>query len=139
MYRHNLSQDEIKRYHRQIVLPELGVRGQEKIKQSKVLVVGAGGLGSPILLYLAAAGIGHIGIVDADVVEISNLHRQILYKETDMGKLKTIQADAAISALNPHLHITPHSVKLNYDNVLSIIAEYEVIVDGSDNYVTCTK
>lgn len=133
---HSLSQAEIDRYKRQIILPELGVHGQEKLKQSKVLVVGAGGLGSPILLYLAAAGVGTLGIVDNDIVDISNLQRQILYATAEVGQAKVSVASSKVVALNPQINIIKHECKLDYNNVLELISTYDVVIDASDNFTT---
>ena len=116
-----LSREEKKRYARHFVLPEFGQQGQERLKQAKVLVVGAGGLGSPMLLYLAAAGVGQIGIIDDDVVDLSNLQRQVLYTVDDIGQPKVEIAKRRMLALNPHLNIKTYQERLTIDNVLSII------------------
>ena len=131
-----LSKAEKRRYARHCVLPEFGQKGQEKLKQAKVLVVGAGGLGSPMLLYLAAAGVGHIGIIDDDVVDLSNLQRQVLYTVDDIGKPKVAIAKQRMLALNPHLEITTYQTRLNIDNVMSIIEPYDIVADGTDNFPT---
>lgn len=131
-----LSEKEILRYQRQMILPELGMSGQEKLKNSKVLVVGAGGLGSPILLYLAASGIGKIGIAEDDVVDISNLHRQILYTENDLGISKMLQAKKAIEALNQHVEVFAHETRLKHENVLDIISQYDLVIDATDNFAS---
>ena len=131
-----LTDAEKRRYRRHIMLPEVGEAGQEKIKNSSVLVVGAGGLGAPVLQYLTAAGIGRIGIVDYDTVNEDNLHRQVLYGGHDLGKLKTIIASQRLEVLNP---LTEHSViniKLTSENALSFISEYQIIVDATDNFHT---
>ncbi|TVQ02770.1 MAG: molybdenum cofactor biosynthesis protein MoeB [Balneolaceae bacterium] len=124
------------RYIRQLSLPEIGRKGQEKLGNVSVLVVGAGGLGCPALLYLAAAGIGRIGIIDGDVVELSNLHRQVLYTEDDAGKLKTEAAVLKLSKLNSLTGVTAYPYWLNRDNAMEIIGEYDIIIDGTDNLPT---
>jgi adenylyltransferase/sulfurtransferase len=131
-----LTTDELDRYSRQLTLPELGVAGQERLRSASVLIVGAGGLGSPVALYLGAAGIGHIGIVDNDTVELSNLHRQILHATADVKRDKTASARDAIAQLNPAVRVTPHTVRLDRGNAAGIIADYDLVVDGSDNYET---
>lgn len=132
----DLSADEIRRYGRHLVLPEVGREGQLRLKESKVLVVGLGGLGAPVALYLAAAGVGTLGIVDDDEVEVSNLQRQILYGESDVGRLKTRVAQARLSDLNPHVEIIPHETRLARENALEILEPYDLVVDGSDNFPT---
>lgn len=131
-----LSKDEFKRYQKQIMLDDIGINGQLKIKGSKVAVVGAGGLGCPILQYLVAAGVGSIGIIDFDVVEVSNLHRQTLYTPDDAGKLKAEVALHKLSAQNPYIRIEAHCHLLNEENVESLLSAYDVIVDGCDNFAT---
>ncbi|HSH66125.1 MAG TPA: HesA/MoeB/ThiF family protein, partial [Bacteroidia bacterium] len=123
-------------YSRQLMLPEIGLKGQEKFKQAKVLVIGAGGLGCPVLQYLCAAGIGTIGIVDFDTVELHNLHRQILYTASDVGKPKASVAVEKLRQQNPHLLVNEHSVLLNEENAAGIIQSYDLIMDGSDNFET---
>lgn len=123
-------------YARQVNLPEIGEDGQLKLKQSRVLCVGAGGLGSPALIYLASAGIGTIGIVDFDQVEISNLHRQILYSIDDVGKSKAFAAKSRLIKLNPHINVIAYNEALSHENALNLIAEYDIVVDGSDNFAT---
>lgn len=130
------SAQELARYHRHIMLPQLGIEGQQKLKAAKVLVVGAGGLGSPVLLYLAAAGVGCIGIVEFDTVEDSNLHRQVLYGVEDVGLAKVAAAKRRLEALNPHIRIELHETPLNTSNALEIIAPYDLVADGSDNFPT---
>lgn len=130
------SKEELKRYNRQMILPEVGLKGQEKLKVSKVLVIGAGGLGSPVLYYLAAAGVGTIGIVEFDTIESSNLHRQILYDESDTGKSKCMVAAEKICRQNPHINAVAHHAMLNEKNAREIIDSYEIIIDGSDNFMT---
>ena len=131
-----LSQEEIKRYSRQIVLPEIGMEGQEKLKNAKVLVIGAGGLGCPVLQYLAAAGIGTIGIVDDDVVDESNLQRQILYVFEDIGLSKAITAAKKLSTQNPNVNYQIWNTRLQKENALDLISQYDLVVDGSDNFPT---
>jgi molybdopterin/thiamine biosynthesis adenylyltransferase len=131
-----LSKDEFKRYQKQIMLDDIGINGQLKIKGSKVAVVGAGGLGCPILQYLVAAGIGRIGIIDFDVVELSNLHRQTLYTPDDTGKLKAEVALQKLSAQNPYVEITAHPELLNEENAESLLSGYDLVVDGCDNFAT---
>ncbi|NOZ48170.1 MAG: molybdopterin-synthase adenylyltransferase MoeB [Chlorobi bacterium] len=131
-----LSNQELKRYSRHIIMPEVGIKGQEKLKAAKVLVIGAGGLGCPVLQYLAAAGIGTIGILDFDKVSVSNLHRQILYADDDLGKPKAIVAKQKLSLLNPFVNFRMHNVKLVKANALEIIKEYDLVIDGSDNFST---
>lgn len=131
-----LSKEEYNRYIRQIVLSEIGIKGQEKLKNAKVLVIGVGGLGSPVLFYLSAAGIGTIGIVDYDVVEESNLQRQILFSIDDIGKLKTESAKIKLSKQNPNVNYITHFLRLNKANALDVIKDYDIIVEGSDNFPT---
>lgn len=131
-----LSKQEIARYQRQLLLPEIGMQGQQKLKQARVLVIGAGGLGCPVLLYLAAAGIGKIGIVDFDVVDESNLQRQILYDVSDIGQPKTTSAKAKILKQNPNVDITICNVRLTTENALDIFYNYDIIIDGTDNFAT---
>lgn len=124
------------RYNRQVILPEIGEEGQEKLKSAKVLVIGAGGLGCPILQYLAPAGVGTIGIVDFDTIEIHNLHRQILYTEEQLGLSKANTAKATIEKLNPLITVSAFEEKLTAENASRIIAEFDIVVDGSDNFST---
>jgi len=124
------------RYSRQLILPEVGPAGQEKLRRGKVLVVGAGGLGSPALQYLAAAGVGSIGIVDSDFIELSNLNRQTLYSTEDIGKLKAQVAAHRIKALNPECDVLAFSTRLTADNAARIIGDYSIVIDGSDNIPT---
>lgn len=131
-----LSQEEIERYSRQLILPEIGTAGQLKLKQAKVLLIGAGGLGCPAAQYLAAAGIGTLGIADGDQVETSNLQRQILYTQEDIGQSKAMVAAAKMRLLNPFIQVQPHAVTVTKDNVLSLFKTYDLIVDGSDNFAT---
>ena len=126
----------MERYNRQIILPEIGQVGQEKLKQAKVLIVGAGGLGSPIALYLAGAGVGTIGVVDDDVVSISNLQRQVLYDETEVGQPKATKAKERLEKLNSDINVIAYNTRLTIDNAESIISQYDIIVDGCDNFST---
>jgi molybdopterin/thiamine biosynthesis adenylyltransferase/rhodanese-related sulfurtransferase len=131
-----LKGEELKRYSRQIILPEIGITGQEKLKNAKVLMIGAGGLGCPVLQYLVAAGVGEIGIVDDDVVDISNLHRQILYGVNDVGGLKAVLAKEKLELLNPHTFITAYPVLFTSGNAEDICRVYDLVIDGSDNFGT---
>ena len=124
------------RYNRQVMLPEVGDSGQAKIKKAKVLVIGAGGLGCPILQYLATAGVGTIGIVDFDTIEIHNLHRQILYTEDQVGLSKAETAKATLHKLNPLIEVIAIPEKVTKENVVTILNDYDIIVDGSDNFAT---
>ncbi|WP_263786197.1 molybdopterin-synthase adenylyltransferase MoeB [Salinibacter grassmerensis] len=132
----DLSPDELQRYSRHLTLPEFGREGQEALKNASVLLVGAGGLGSPAATYLAAAGVGRIGLVDFDTVEASNLQRQILYGTSDVGRPKLDAASERLEDLNPHVEIDHHEVRLTSDNALGIIDEYDVVADGTDNFPT---
>jgi molybdopterin-synthase adenylyltransferase len=131
-----LSDEELDRYARHIVLREVGGTGQARLAAARVLVVGAGGLGSPVILYLAAAGVGTIGIVDLDTVSLSNLQRQIAHATRDFGRLKTDSARDAALAINPHVMIERHALRLAPDNALALIADYDIVTDGSDNFAT---
>lgn len=124
------------RYSRQTILPEVGIEGQTKLTNASVLVIGAGGLGSPVLLYLAAAGVGRLGIIDADRVDVTNLQRQVIYVTEDEGKLKAETAAKRLSALNPEINIDVYPVWLSKDNALEIFSTYDIVVDGSDNFAT---
>lgn len=132
----SLEMAELERYARHIVLREVGGPGQAKLKAARVLVIGAGGLGAPLLLYLAAAGVGHIGIVDDDVVSLSNLQRQVIFTTPDIGSRKVDAAEAAIAKLNPHVTVEAHMMRLDATNALDLIAGYDVVADGSDNFAT---
>jgi len=129
-----LTFDEELRYSRHLVLPGVGVRGQERLKQARVLLVGAGGLGSPVALYLAAAGVGTLGIVDDDVVDVTNLQRQVLHRTANAGKAKVESAAEALAQLNPLTHVVPLHTRLTTGNASEIIAEYDVVIDGTDNF-----
>ncbi len=131
-----LSADELERYARHIVLREVGGPGQTKLKAARVLVIGAGGLGAPVLMYLAAAGVGTLGIVDDDRVSLSNLQRQIIHTTPDIGRAKTDSAAATIAALNPHVQVIAHHVRLTSGNAMAMISDYDLVLDGSDNFAT---
>ena len=131
-----LTNAEILRYSRHLVMPEVSSVGQVKLKQARVLCVGAGGLGSPISLYLAAAGVGTLGLVDFDVVDVSNIQRQVLYATDDVGKPKLDAAAARLGALNPHVELVRHDVRLTRDNAMGIVAGYDLVIDGTDNFPT---
>jgi len=132
----NLTDEQIDRYSRQIILPNVGGKGQEKLLNAKVLIIGAGGLGSPCTLYLASAGIGKIGIVDSDKVELNNLQRQILHSTEDVGRPKVDSARDRLNGINQDVEIIPYNLRLTSENILDIIKDYDIIVDGSDNFPT---
>lgn len=131
-----LGRDEIERYARHIVLPEVGGAGQQKLKAARVLVIGAGGLGSPVALYLAAAGVGKIGMADDDTVSLSNLQRQVIHATADIGRAKLDSAGERVAAINPHVAFTPHPLRLDAENGPAIVTDYDLVVDGSDNFST---
>lgn len=131
-----LDPDELRRYGRHFVLPEVGLEGQERLKASRVLLVGAGGLGSPLGLYLAAAGVGTLGLVDDDRVDETNLQRQVLYGQSDLGRLKIEAAVERLGDLNPHVRLEPHAVRLDAANARELVEAYDLVVDGSDNFPT---
>ncbi|MDQ4037835.1 MAG: adenylyltransferase/sulfurtransferase MoeZ [Actinomycetota bacterium] len=131
-----LSVEEVRRYSRHLIIPDVGMDGQKRLKNAKVLAVGAGGLGSPTLLYLAAAGVGTLGIVEFDVVDESNLQRQIIHGTSDVGKSKGRSAKESIAEVNPLVTVVLHETRLDSDNVLDIFAQYDLIVDGTDNFAT---
>ena len=132
----NLTNEQISRYSRHLILPEVGVAGQEKLREAKVLCIGSGGLGSPIILYLAAAGVGKLGIVDFDNVELSNLQRQIIHGEDWVGKSKNESAKSSVKALNSDIKITTYNERLTSQNAMEIIKDYDIVVDGTDNFST---
>jgi adenylyltransferase/sulfurtransferase len=132
----DLSDDQLDRYARHIILKEVGGAGQAKLLNAKVLVVGAGGLGSPLLMYLAAAGVGTLGVVDDDEVSLSNLQRQIIHTTANIGRSKTDSAAETIAAVNPDVRVVRHNTRLNIDNALELIGSYDVIADGCDNFET---
>ncbi|MDE1819615.1 MAG: molybdopterin-synthase adenylyltransferase MoeB [Euryarchaeota archaeon] len=131
-----LTPEQMKRYSRHLILPEVGLSGQRKLLDSKVLIVGAGGLGSPLALYLAAAGVGTLGMVDFDVVDASNLQRQVLYGTKDIGTAKLEAAKRRLQDLNPDVKVAPHEVRLSSENALDLVSRYDVVVDGTDNFPT---
>lgn len=131
-----LDKDELERYARHIVLREVGGPGQAKLKAARVLVIGAGGLGAPVLLYLAAAGVGTLGIVDDDTVSLSNLQRQVIHSTLDTGLRKVDSAEAAIARLNPHVAVETHMTRLDAGNALDLVSKYDIVADGSDNFAT---
>ena len=131
-----LTKDEIARYSRHLIIPDVGMDGQKRLKNARVLVIGAGGLGSPALLYLAAAGVGTLGIVDFDIVDESNLQRQIIHGQSDIDKPKAVSAKESILEINPFVNVVLHQVRLESDNVLDIFRDYDLIVDGTDNFAT---
>ena len=131
-----LDPKELERYARHIVLRDVGGPGQAKLKAARVLVVGAGGLGAPVLLYLAAAGVGTLGIVDDDTVSLSNLQRQVIFATSDIGTRKVDSAETAIARLNPHVKVESHMMRLEPCNALDLIADYDIVADGSDNFTT---
>jgi adenylyltransferase/sulfurtransferase len=132
----DLSNEEIRRYSRHLILPEVGLAGQRKIRNTSVLCIGAGGLGSPIAMYLAAAGIGKLGLVDFDTVDYSNLQRQILHADADVGRSKADSAQATINALNPNVEVVLHKTRISSENALDLIRPYDIVVDGTDNFPT---
>lgn len=131
-----LSHDEILRYSRHLLMPEVTLAGQERLKAARVLCVGAGGLGSPLALYLAAAGVGTLGIAEFDRVDLSNLQRQVLYSTGDVGRPKLDAACERLAALNPHVRLVPHALRLSRENVMDVIAGYDIVADGTDNFPT---
>jgi molybdopterin/thiamine biosynthesis adenylyltransferase/rhodanese-related sulfurtransferase len=131
-----LTPDEIRRYSRHVIIPDLGMDGQKRLKNARVLVIGAGGLGSPVLLYLAAAGVGTIGVVDFDKVDESNLQRQIIHGQSDVGRSKAVSARESLNEINPHVSVRVHEIELNADNVFDIFGQYDLIIDDTDNFAT---
>lgn len=132
----DFSREEILRYSRHLIMPEVGLQGQLRLKRSKVLLIGAGGLGSPAAMYLAAAGVGRIGLVDFDVVDLTNLQRQVIHGAADVGRSKLDSAAESILAINPHVGVEKHEVVLSSENALGILGKYDVVVDGTDNFPT---
>ena len=132
----SLSHEEVQRYSRHLIMPEVGMDGQKKLKAASVLLIGAGGLGSPLAMYLAAAGIGRIGLVDYDVVDYTNLQRQIIHGTKDVGRPKLHSARDRILDINPHIQVDAYEVPLTSDNALEIFEPYDVIIDGTDNFPT---
>ncbi|MDF2369632.1 MAG: molybdopterin-synthase adenylyltransferase MoeB [Rhizobiaceae bacterium] len=131
-----LSQPELERYARHIILAEIGGPGQQKLKRARVLVIGAGGLGSPVLQYLAAAGVGTLGVVDDDIVSLSNLHRQLIHDTQSVGLPKTDSASVSLARINPHVNVVTHHHRLEADNAEALVAQYDMVVDGCDNIST---
>ncbi|WP_043730684.1 ThiF family adenylyltransferase, partial [Nocardia asiatica] len=131
-----LTRDEVARYSRHLIIPDLGVDGQKRLKNAKVLVIGAGGLGSPALLYLAAAGVGTLGIVEFDEVDASNLQRQIIHGESDIGRPKADSARDSILEINSGIDVRLHKIRLEPENAVELFREYDLIVDGTDNFAT---
>src|ERR1043166_9588075 len=129
-----LSKDEILRYSRHLIIPEVGIEGQQKLKAAKVLLIGAGGLGAPLGLYLSAAGVGTLGLVDFDVVDFTNLQRQVIHATQDVGRKKLDSAAEKMQAINPHVKIVKHEVALSSENALDILKGYDIVVDGTDNF-----
>ena len=132
----DFTDEQVERYARHILLPQIGGAGQQKLLKAKVLVVGAGGLGSPLLLYLAAAGVGTIGIIDDDVVDLSNLQRQIVHKTNSIGTAKVKSASSTIADINPDINVIQHDGRITQQNVMDIISAYDIVADGSDNFPT---
>ena len=131
-----LTVDEVRRYSRHLIIPDVSMAGQRRLMNAKVLCVGAGGLGSPVLMYLAAAGVGTLGIAEFDVVDESNLQRQIIHGQSDIGKSKAISAKESIQEINPYVNVIIHNLRLDVDNVMEIFSQYDLIVDGTDNFAT---
>jgi molybdopterin/thiamine biosynthesis adenylyltransferase/rhodanese-related sulfurtransferase len=131
-----LTRDELVRYSRHVLLPEVGIEGQQRLKAARVLCIGAGGLGSPAVMYLAAAGVGTIGLVDDDVVEVSNLQRQVIHGTPDVGRSKLASVADRLRAINPHAHLEQHLMRLDEGNALDLVSSFDVIVDGTDNFPT---
>ncbi|HKH93802.1 MAG TPA: molybdopterin-synthase adenylyltransferase MoeB [Gemmatimonadaceae bacterium] len=131
-----LSSDEILRYSRHLILPEVALEGQQRLKASRVLLIGAGGLGSPLALYLAAAGVGTIGLVDFDVVDVTNLQRQIVHGSKDVGRPKLESARDRLKDMNPHVHVEGYETRLTSENALEIVRDYDIVIDGTDNFAT---
>jgi adenylyltransferase/sulfurtransferase len=131
-----LTRDEVNRYSRHLIIPDVGMSGQKRLKNSKVLIVGAGGLGSPALLYLAAAGVGTLGVIDFDVVDESNLQRQIIHRQSSLGKPKVESAAETVREINPLIDVVVHNTALDRDNIMDIFSQYDLILDGTDNFAT---
>ena len=131
-----LTKEDLERYHRQLIIPAIGEAGQEKLKMARVMVIGAGGLGSPVLMYLAASGVGTIAIIDFDKVSVSNLQRQVLYVTGDIGRAKAEAAAERISLLNPLIKVMQYPVRLTVENATELLAGYDIAVDCSDNFAT---
>ena len=132
----DLSIDEVRRYSRHLIIPDVGMDGQKRLKNARVLCVGAGGLGSPTLMYLAAAGVGTLGIIEFDVVDESNLQRQIIHGHSDIGRSKAESARASVTEINPFVRVNLHIERLDSSNAMELFAQYDLIVDGTDNFAT---
>ena len=132
----DLTNEEISRYSRHLIMPEVGLEGQKKLKSAKVLCIGAGGLGSPLALYLAAAGVGKLGILDFDVVDFSNLQRQVIHSEKTIGELKVDSAKNRLLELNSDIEIQTYHERFTSDNAMEIVKDYDIVVDGTDNFAT---
>ncbi|HBF27867.1 MAG TPA: adenylyltransferase/sulfurtransferase MoeZ, partial [Actinobacteria bacterium] len=132
----DLSMDEVRRYSRHLIIPDVGMDGQKRLKNARVLCVGAGGLGSPALMYLAAAGVGTLGIIDFDVVDESNLQRQIIHGHSDVGRSKAESARESVTEINPFVQVNLHTERLDSSNAMELFAQYDLIVDGTDNFAT---
>ena len=132
----NLTRDQILRYSRHLIMPEVGIEGQQKLKDAGILLIGAGGLGSPLGLYLAAAGVGRLGIVDFDTVDFTNLQRQIIHRTEDVGRLKVESAKERINAINPEVEVKTFNTRISRENIMELIAPYDVVIDGTDNFPT---
>jgi adenylyltransferase/sulfurtransferase len=130
------TNEEIRRYGRHLIMPEVTLEGQQKLKAARVIVIGTGGLGAPILAYLAAAGVGHIGVVDFDTVDLSNLHRQIIHKTGNVGKAKTLSAVEMMKDINPSIDIKTYETSIRSDNALELLKDYDIVIDGTDNFPT---
>ena len=131
-----LTRDQILRYSRHLIMPEVGLEGQQKLKDAKILLIGAGGLGSPLGLYLAAAGVGRLGIVDFDKVDFTNLQRQIIHRTEDVGRLKVDSAKERIAGINPDVEVTTYNTAISRENIMELIKDYDVVIDGTDNFPT---
>ncbi|MGI9554315.1 MAG: HesA/MoeB/ThiF family protein, partial [Thermodesulfobacteriota bacterium] len=132
----DLTNEEISRYSRHLIMPEVGLEGQKKLKSAKVLCIGAGGLGSPLALYLAAAGVGKLGILDFDVVDFSNLQRQVIHSEKTIGELKVDSAKNRLLELNSAIEVQTYNERFTSDNAMDIVKDYDIVVDGTDNFAT---
>src|SRR5512132_3636939 len=132
----SLSPAELRRYSRHLLMPEVGVEGQQRLKAARVICIGAGGLGSPAAMYLAAAGVGTIGLVDFDRVDESNLQRQVLYATADVGRSKLAVAAARLRAMNPHISVVEHEVRFSAENAAPLVSAYDIVIDGTDNFAT---
>src|SRR4051794_259077 len=132
----SLTVEEVRRYSRHLIIPDVAMIGQKRLKNSRVLCVGAGGLGSPALMYLAAAGVGTLGVIDFDTVDESNLQRQVIHGQSDIGRSKAESAAASVREINPYVNVIVHNTSLDNDNVMEIFSQYDLIVDGTDNFAT---